>query len=599
MIARFTFRWRQLVVACAVLMALCATGASFAQVLDQVPADALGVLKFHNLDQINAKVAALAKQFALNAMAPQMDDPLAFLMAEAKVKAGLDKAGDVALVWANADMIADKPPLIVLVPVTDYKAFVANFAPAEKEGELDKVVFKDADKPAYMANWGTFAAISSAKELLAAKPAGLKLTGMAAKEMATRDAAIFFNLKVLGPKLLSELAKNKDQILEQMETVLAQAPNADPKYAPVIKAVMGQYISIAEIFLRDAQGATYALNLSNDGIATFMTVDLNPASYTGQLVQKLKNTGASLLSGLPNVSYLVYGGAVVDSAVWDQVVTDGVAPIIASIKTLNDPKMDKAVAAYVDSMHQILGLEKSVALGMPMPSGPVGKSSLFQVVGFMEGDAQKILDAQKQGVDVAGDLLGVIGSQGVKASMTYTPNIKTIDGVSFSEIKTKTEVPADQPQAAMMNNMLFGPNGQVVELGVVDAGHLAMAMGVDDKLLGDLVTSSKAKDVALGNAAHVQEVARNLPAKRIAVAYIAVDNIVTAVMNAAAQFNVAIPVKLPENLPPVGVAVASEGAGIRCDTYISNKLVSALISAGMQVWQTFVAPTAPDGPGAL
>src|SRR2546430_11920159 len=129
--------WAAMCVAVALLVAL----SSQAQVLDQVPGDAMVVLKIRNLSGLNEKAAALAKQFGLVEITPAAGDPLEALLGAGGIKEGVDKSGEAAVVMLNHDMNqAHEPPIIGLIPVTDYAAFIKNFGDdAKKDGEFDVV----------------------------------------------------------------------------------------------------------------------------------------------------------------------------------------------------------------------------------------------------------------------------------------------------------------------------------------------------------------------------------------------------------------------------------------------------------------------------
>src|SRR4026207_649700 len=61
-----------------------------AQVLQQVPSDALVVIKVNNLKATSDKLAKFAEALGLAAISPEMADPLASLQENMKVKEGLD-----------------------------------------------------------------------------------------------------------------------------------------------------------------------------------------------------------------------------------------------------------------------------------------------------------------------------------------------------------------------------------------------------------------------------------------------------------------------------------------------------------------------------
>jgi hypothetical protein len=115
------------------------SSAAGAQVLQNVPNDAVVVIKIKNLKDVSTKVAALAQQLGIAGLNPAMADPLAAVQQKSGIKNGLDQNGDIAIfvpssVLDNPDQ--EKKPGVMLWPVTDYKAFIANFADAKEEGGI-------------------------------------------------------------------------------------------------------------------------------------------------------------------------------------------------------------------------------------------------------------------------------------------------------------------------------------------------------------------------------------------------------------------------------------------------------------------------------
>ena len=66
---------------------------------------------------------------------------------------------------------------MLLLPVTDFTAFLGNFPPGQAEDGVTAVRPPDAEMDLYVAEWGKYAAVSPNKALVAAKPTkALKLT---------------------------------------------------------------------------------------------------------------------------------------------------------------------------------------------------------------------------------------------------------------------------------------------------------------------------------------------------------------------------------------------------------------------------------------
>src|SRR5690242_3486666 len=116
-------RLSTVVVVAAIMLFTCAVRA---QVLEQIPEQALVVVKVNSLSSFSTKFGKLATDLQLTAQVPQLADPLAALQEKLKLQNGVDKNGEAAFAYldpAAAGGNEDKSVLILL-PVSDYKAFI-------------------------------------------------------------------------------------------------------------------------------------------------------------------------------------------------------------------------------------------------------------------------------------------------------------------------------------------------------------------------------------------------------------------------------------------------------------------------------------------
>ncbi len=67
---------RSPLVVAGVVAALLLAGRAQAQVMDQVPSDALAVLRIKDLDAVSKKAGKMAKELGLDQMSPELGDPL-------------------------------------------------------------------------------------------------------------------------------------------------------------------------------------------------------------------------------------------------------------------------------------------------------------------------------------------------------------------------------------------------------------------------------------------------------------------------------------------------------------------------------------------
>lgn len=578
---------RRQLAAAGLVLALLLCGKASAQVLDQVPGDALVVLKVKNLDQVNKKFAKWAKSLGLDVENPDLADPLGKLQAEAKLEKGIDKAGDLAIAYldpASVGETEDEKSILVLIPTSDYAAFLSNFkSAADEPGAAGvKKATPQEGEDVFVANWGKFAALSPSKSLLGKKPTGLKLQGVAAKESAAKDALIYANMAALKGKLLPELKKGRGELIAQLEQGLGQAGQGQ-KFLPLAKVLANQYLNVAEQFLTDARGASVGLNIGDAGIATTIAADFDPESYIGKLAADTKNGGDSLLAGLPDKKYFVYGGMTMTPAVMSKLLTDLVDPVTAELAKIPEAK---GFLGAIDSWKKAQAAANSTAFGWIAPAGAMGAESLFQQVAVVKGDAKLMQDANRQTLSAMTELFKLLPKEAADMmKFEVQPGGKTVDGVALDRFETKMNMNPDDPQmaqAGQIMQMIYGPHGQTGVMGAVDPQTFVQVSGGSDQLISEAVAAAKAGRDALGANAGVRSVSGELPKQRVMAFYVAVDTMVSTGVRYAKGFGLPVNVKLAPNLPPVGVTAGTEGSAVRIDTFVPQPLVQDLVRAGIE-----------------
>lgn len=109
---------RPLIGAAAVLLAA-SSFASSAEVLEQVPRDALGFIVVRNLAEFDAKASLV-----LGAVGSRLPGPLALLKSIAGIQAGLDERRDLMIVLLPPESDSERFSLALWLPVSDYDALV-------------------------------------------------------------------------------------------------------------------------------------------------------------------------------------------------------------------------------------------------------------------------------------------------------------------------------------------------------------------------------------------------------------------------------------------------------------------------------------------
>lgn len=576
---------RQLTAAAACIAMLLTAWTTRADVLAQLPGDALVVLKVNNLKGTSDKFARFAQDLGVAAMEPRMEDPLGFVQEQTKMVNGVNTAGDLGIAFLNPDTSgADVDrSIVILIPVTDYQAFVGNFEDAQVDGDVTQVKMGDSDEPGYLANWGSYAALSPAREVVAKKPnGGFKVPAAVAKQLSDRDAIVVANFNQLRSKLAPQLAEAREEIISEMEAGLGNDPNAE-KFAPLIKPIVNRLVDVADSFLRDAEAATIGLSLTEDGIATTVLAEFTPDSYLGKLVTASKDSRDHLLAGLPSGKYLMYGGTISDPEVAVKFLDDLALPVVKEIVAAG-PEF-KAVDAYYQGLRQYVAANTGSTFGLFKPSGQLGAGAIIQGVSVLQGDADKMIDGYRQMTSSQQDIMRALGLPDNQMQVSFTENARTIDGVNFHLMQSDVAVgdPGD-PQAEMARQfitMFYGSEKVNVYMGTVN-GNLLSFIGASDEAVSSAIAAVKGGSSPLADSTTLKAVASNLPTERVAAVYIQLDEIVNTGVSYARAFGMPVGIQLPPDLPPIGVTFGSDGSALRFDSYVPTQLVQSLVAAGMQ-----------------
>ena len=574
------------VLAAACYMSVWTTRTARAQVMDQVPSDALVVLKINKLADTNGKVTDLLQSLGVTDLVPTLKDPLASAEAQLGLGAGLDVKRDAAAVMLNGTFEKDvPPPFVLLLPVSDYKAFLGTVTLVRTEGDVSVVHFKDNEDDAFIESWGDYAAISDKKENVVGKHDGLKLKGISAKQMDEKDECVFVNFPVLKAVLLPKLKEGADHATEEIDK---NTQNMDAAKQKVAQAALKQGVAAVTEFLNDAEGATMGLSLEKGGIASNMIVELTPDSYLGKLAIAMKSTDQSLLTGLPKENYFVTGGYVEDTAVMEKTIDDLVGPIVTELGGMGDD--GKKLITVIDAYKQMIGGVDSATFGVVAPTAALGQGSLFRFLGVYKGDVAKFKDAIAKMTGAQNDVMKAfgMGGQADLLKTTVTPNFKTLDGVAFDRIQSEVNPDNTSPEAMRASetmSQIYGPDGASALLGGIDAKTFISALGIDDDVLTQSIDAAKGdKDVLTDG---LKDVDSGLPKKRAAAAYLGLGQIVTTALSYAKANGMNMPVQLPNNLPPVGFTFGTDGPVMRFDSYLPTKLLQSLVQAGMQGYMAF------------
>ncbi|MBV8780667.1 MAG: hypothetical protein JO353_04655 [Phycisphaerae bacterium] len=409
----------------------------------------------------------------------------------------------------------------------------------------------------------------------------MKLTSAGEKELSARDLGVYANFTAIRAILQPKLKENRQKILDDVDRNMGKNPQAE-KMVPFFHALANQGLNVADSFLRDAQAATFGITIGDEGLNYSVMADFTPGSYCGQTVQAMKTSDDVMLNGLPAGKYLFFGGWVQDPEASAKLIGDLIDPVV---KELVAQSPDNAsLADYFAQIKTVFSNLKGGSFGLFAPTGALGQESLIQEGGVLNGNATAIMSAQQKIGELAPQAFKAIGMPADTFKFTYTPKAKTINGVTFDSIVTNVTPDPNNPAAAQQEQMvklMYGPNGMTQLIGA-NGDHLLFGVGLSDAQLSTVIDVAKTNDAPLAALEQVKKVAGQLPAKHAFEGFCPLDQVVTTGLTYAKQFGFAVPVQLPADLPPIGVAVSTDSATIHYDAYVPTALIQSLVAAGMQ-----------------
>jgi hypothetical protein len=584
---------------------LAAATAVSAQVMKQVPASAFVVLKVNNLDGTNKKVANLAALLGLQQMLPDAADPLSAFLKHVGANDGINRDGDLAFAFIDpsANGTEKDQSMLLLLPVSDYQKFIGNFADAKPDGDLTQVHFNQMAETTYVAHWGDYAAASPSRAIVATAPTDIiQVDGLAAKELDAKDVILLANFKAMRPKMLQGIDQGRQAaapFIDQMVQQFAKMQNLDAaKFQPVAKVIVDQCLDLAQKFAQSADDACLSFNLSGDGVASTFSCQFQSDSTFAQYLGGIKNTDDSFLTGLASGKYLLFGGSAAPTPQLTKAFADFLAPIQTSINNLGPDY--SPVNDWLNAIQKISGASGPATFGLLCPSAQPGAGPLIQFVNIRQGDAKTMLDGYRQMEDSQQAMMKAFGLTQVAGSQVFTRDAKTVDGIAFDEMKSQIPMNGNNPgqmQAMQLISMIYGPQGPDVFTGVVNDNNLLTVMGLDDAGISAAIAAVKTGDDPLAKLATTKTVASQLPTDRSAAMYIPLDLWASTGFGYAKMFGIDMGVTMPENLPPLGVAVSTDGPAVRVDSFMPSQLLQAIAAAGMQVYLKTQTPQPPPPGG--
>ena len=207
-------------------------------VTDHIPSDVRGFAVLKNVDETLGKVETLAARF--QAQIPPLSEMLG------NFDEGLNKQGDLGVAWLDARAGDDDQSgymhFVAYLPVTDYKAFLEQFNPADADAKIAAISFNDQEFS--LAQKGGYAIVAdvddtaSIEHVLAAEASVAETARPIATWISQNDLTVSLTPK--GTQLMFTKLK------EGLAMIKSVAVESAGENAQMIESALGLYESLFE-----------------------------------------------------------------------------------------------------------------------------------------------------------------------------------------------------------------------------------------------------------------------------------------------------------------------------------------------------------------
>lgn len=587
-------------------------------VFDAVPANAEVALVVPTLQGFSDRIAAFAADTGLDRHSRELADVLGALKQQMNLNQGLADRGSLLVVVSDMSVAMDaalddnpandhlEPSMLVLVPVSDYAAFVTGFGgdPAAEPAEVAMGGGRGFARqvPGYAVIGETAQAIAAYAPGAAGQAMTDAVGPQAAPWFARGQALMYVDVAALAPSLKAAVARGAEEIGREMQ---GDAPPEAAMLEPVFKA----YAGLLNAMIDGTDTLALALDLSDEGVGVAVGGRLNEGSAAAAMMRPAGADagGSSLLSRLPDQPYLYAGAA--DLTRFDtDALADAVRGVVADFKgaagqgDVGGLPIGQMVDLYTEMFQVAAG---ATAMGSvmyaPEPAAMMSGGFFNQLNLTQTPDAQGVLDRQQavmakmNGLTIPMPAMGPdAGAAGnaISFETTYTANALEIDGTAVDQFQIKTVLPPAMMQQFGPMAMVMGNAGTGGYLAAKD-GHVLTTTVTDPQLVTRGLKALDAND-GLGASATLTALREaQLPADAAMESWISVAGIANTVNPFMLMFAGGTQLNVPADLSPVAMGAAADPEGVVMRLFVPTDVVRF----GVDTMEQFMPQDQPNTPG--
>lgn len=576
--------------------------------LSQAPRDAQLVFIVPSMSQFSGKLAMLNQNLGLDI--PELADALGAFKAVTGIGDALNDTGSGMLVihdMASVIGTGAEPDILLILPVTDYAAFVASF---QEEGAapagagVTQVAMPDG-QTGFARESGGYAILGSKEDAVAnftpggdAGVIGNRVGTLGAKCLSECDAAVYIDLEALAPTLVPKI----DQAIAGMNTNMndaAQMGMMDPSGLEMMNAMMPLYASAAKSVLQSSEGVVFALDISEHGVGITKAANFKADSAVMKYLPGGNGNIGSVLARLPQSSYIAAAAFDAEAIAFSDLME---AAINAMPQDNAQFELYRKALPMVKQIQQYAGVFYTPAPDAMMTgTGALNMLQTYKVkdsAGYMQQTKEYIKSLNGTELPIMGMPMAAGGQPpAMTYNTSYTDNALQLDGVQVDQYSMQVQM----PQEMMMQ---MGPAAGFMQMFTNFTGYAAQADGyylasttLDQQLMAKGLATGKTGD-GMGTGDTLSQVREKaIPDGAIAEAYISLGGIIETVGPMAMMFGVPA-IEVPQDLPPVAMGLGVDGTSAAGRLYVPNDTTRFIIGTAKDIQaQMMGGPGAPGGPG--
>ena len=570
---------------CVALFGVSSVMADAPPVLSQVPDQCVAVVVVPNLSALSAKVAMINESLKLDN--PQMANLLGAAKTVTGVKGGLNESGCAALAVLDVNFVegTNEPPILLMLPVSDYQAFVGGFAdaaPVEGVEGLTTITFPVVEgETTYVKQSGSYAVLSPHQHVVAAyapptNPDVQTMAGATGRNIiGDADALLYLNMQKLAPIAQVGLWAQRSKMRQQQRELAEMGPQFDMAAQFEMADAM---MEAASVLLRDSQAAVVGLNISKEGAGVTGAMQFRPDTPMAQAFAKSPSQAVSF-THLPTKPYFFLAAADMSTL-----------PVSEWLKAFGGKmKADSGFATIMTEaakMYELQGDRSEFAWYAPAAPGanPMDFGGLLTFAAVYETDNPtafldaygNYVEATQKAFDEEFKKLGDAQPDApmMKPQMSYQRNLMQMDGRRVDKLGWAFDVDPEAMQMMGPMAMLFGQgfNGY---LSTTDKAAV-LCMGDDMNLLKTTLATAKDASGKLDADPGIAAVRKHMLANRVFEMYLNVGEVAKLVAGFAMMFGGDAGFNVPDKLPPIAMSMTAGDGAMGTSTYVPMDLAVSI-----------------------